>query len=447
MNAAVALSKPVITDAHRAMARRIALGFRRQLPPNVLTEDLVQAALLGLWDGLQKSASRGYDPDEQEWYLRTRIRGAILDELRTQDWLQRRLRRVEREGRAEVRVVHGADTSGAQRWEDTIASPEPGVDERLDEDWLAETAIQSLGDSARGQRERRLIRQHYYHGHKFKEIGDELGVSEPRVSQLHTRAILKMRAALKEEHESRASHRRIGSPAAQDRPAEPVAGGVPGSGLARPPAAAAARLVPGGARGPELGGAAREELRGPRPPARDAGALAGADGGLAMNGAVTEAVPSVLPEEGLDLAAEIERYRAWMVDQAMARCNGSAARAARLLGFASPTAIQTYLDRRAKGRGFRRGGAAHGDVARAPVPVAPAEPAPAPALAMEAKLAELAKRVPWTRVAELREEGLSDGQICMRLAGQLSVNRFLLEKSLKRRRAAEQQSAPGGSTP
>lgn len=166
-----------------------------------------------------------------------------------------------------------------------------------------------------------------------------------------------------------------------------------------------------------------------------------------MNGAVTEAVPSVLPEEGLDLAAEIERYRAWMVDQAMARCNGSAARAARLLGFASPTAIQTYLDRRAKGRGFRRGGAAHGDVARAPVPVAPAEPAPAPALAMEAKLAELAKRVPWTRVAELREEGLSDGQICMRLAGQLSVNRFLLEKSLKRRRAAEQQSAPGGSTP
>lgn len=457
---AMQLTEPVITEAQREMALKIARGFVRKLPRNVLVEDLEQAALLGLWDGLQKNAGREQAPEQLEWYLRVRIRGAILDELRTEDWIQRRLRREEREGRAEVRVLHGADTSGALRWEETIVSPEADVDERLDEEGLAEAAIQALGDSARGQRERRVIRQHYYHGHKFKDIGNDLGVSEPRISQLHARAIRKMRAALKEEHEPGASDRRTGSPAAEDRPADAVAGAVPGSGLARPPAEAAPRLVPRRARGAELGGEAREELHGAGSATRDAGAPADPGGGLA----VTEPVPSVLPEEGIDLAAELERYRCWLIEQALIRTDGNIIAAGKLLGYRHKTSLYAILRKRAHGATFRKGGAAHRDDVR---PAAPAE-APAPelpppahptsvealpqeppstALQLERRLARLMERIPWQRVEQLRAEGLDDFRIAQKLASGLDTNRLLLQRALERRREAEAASVPWEQQP
>src|SRR5215467_8820453 len=61
----------------------------RKLPPNVLRDDLVAAGSFGLIDALRKSVDRG---PAFEWYARIRIRGAVVDELRAQDWLTRRAR-------------------------------------------------------------------------------------------------------------------------------------------------------------------------------------------------------------------------------------------------------------------------------------------------------------------------------------------------------------------
>src|ERR1700760_2403351 len=63
-----------------------------RLPPNVLRDDLVAAGTFGLLDALRRQ-SAGERGVEFTWYARVRIRGAILDELRTQDWLSRRARR------------------------------------------------------------------------------------------------------------------------------------------------------------------------------------------------------------------------------------------------------------------------------------------------------------------------------------------------------------------
>src|SRR5579862_3772358 len=69
---------------HQVVARVL-----RKLPPNVLRDDLVAAGTFGLVDALRKSTERGPAFD---WYARIRIRGAVVDELRAQDWLTRRAR-------------------------------------------------------------------------------------------------------------------------------------------------------------------------------------------------------------------------------------------------------------------------------------------------------------------------------------------------------------------
>src|SRR6185503_3671143 len=65
----------------------------RRLPPNVRREDLFSAGMLGLYDSMRKNGG-DEDGPKFEWYARIRIRGAILDELRAQDWLPRRARWV-----------------------------------------------------------------------------------------------------------------------------------------------------------------------------------------------------------------------------------------------------------------------------------------------------------------------------------------------------------------
>src|SRR5258708_12470252 len=75
----------------------------RKLPPNVLRDDLIAAGTFGLVDALRKSADRGPAFD---WYARIRIRGAVVDELRAQDWLTRRART--RVARAQAEGVGGS---------------------------------------------------------------------------------------------------------------------------------------------------------------------------------------------------------------------------------------------------------------------------------------------------------------------------------------------------
>jgi RNA polymerase sigma factor for flagellar operon FliA len=175
------------------VVQKIVGGFQRKLPRNVLREDLLAAGMIGLWDAIQR---HGADADDGfEWYVRVRVRGAILDELRAQDWLPRRLRATVSnaaegsEGSIPPSVVRLDDVSEFEqgRCLSLPASGETELCERDDQREL-EGAIDQLPE-----RERHIVREHYFKGVRFKDLSAELGVSEPRISQLHTRAMQRLR--------------------------------------------------------------------------------------------------------------------------------------------------------------------------------------------------------------------------------------------------------------
>jgi RNA polymerase sigma factor for flagellar operon FliA len=175
------------------LVRKIAGGFQRKLPRNVLREDLIAAGMSGLWDAIRRHPDGG--DDSFEWYVRVRIRGAILDELRAQDWLPRR-------ARAAAEANAGTDAyvpppavvriDDVSEWEQNrclcdMASSESAVAAKFTQETLVK-AVELLPE-----RERHIVSSHYFRGVKFKDLGAELGVSEPRISQLHSRAIARLK--------------------------------------------------------------------------------------------------------------------------------------------------------------------------------------------------------------------------------------------------------------
>ena len=181
---------------HQMVAR-----FMGKLPPNVLREDLVAAGTFGLIDSLRKN---GADRSPTfEWYARIRIRGAIVDELRAQDWLTRRARSrataAQQSARGSVpppsarsAVVGFDDLPNGLPPASTLdaCTPLDLVEQAFDRQALVD-ALETLPE-----RERRIVKMHYFQGTQFKAIAQEMGVSEPRISQLHSRAVSLLRAAL-----------------------------------------------------------------------------------------------------------------------------------------------------------------------------------------------------------------------------------------------------------
>lgn len=165
------------------MALDTARAFARRLPRSIMLGDLEQAAVIGLLDGLRRS------PDGEgaawEWYLRRRIRGEIIDELRRQDWLGRR-----RRGRVAPHMVHLEDMAGA--WQDYM--PAAGVS-------AEEAAITRL-DAAKawrtplGARDARMMRASFERNRRQKDIAAGERVSEARVSQCVSRSLAGMRCHL-----------------------------------------------------------------------------------------------------------------------------------------------------------------------------------------------------------------------------------------------------------
>jgi RNA polymerase sigma factor for flagellar operon FliA len=176
----------------------------RKLPPNVLRDDLLAAGAFGLVDALRKSADRGPAFD---WYARIRIRGAVVDELRAQDWLTRRARtRIERaQAKGElggVSVVGFDDLPEAQAnafVDESATTPQEQVERNMDRLAL-ERAVALLPE-----REGNIVGWHYFDGVPFKTIAVRLGVSEPRISQLHSRAMGRLREALVELRDAEAA--------------------------------------------------------------------------------------------------------------------------------------------------------------------------------------------------------------------------------------------------
>lgn len=180
---------------HLPLVRKIAGRAAARAPSSVTREELFCAGALGLVDSVtrdQETAGPAFTS-----YLRTRIRGAIVDELRAQDWLPRRARA--RNERGEVR--DGAPNPVAVlRFDDLPPGParEPAstdeprdplceVERRRERACLL-SALEQLDP-----RDRMVLRLHYFRGMRLKEIGRLLGVSEARVSQIHHRALGRLR--------------------------------------------------------------------------------------------------------------------------------------------------------------------------------------------------------------------------------------------------------------
>ncbi len=179
---------------HMLLVKQVVARFLRRLPANVLRDDLLAAGVFGLIDSLRKNG--GDQGPTFEAYARIRIRGAILDELRTQDWLSRRARWA-----VSDKVEAGEGAPMALIGLDDVDANSALVDEEADDaeaQMVSEEDMKHLRDAVERlpPREATIVRMHYFHGARFKEIGAALGVSEPRISQLHTRAMGQLRKIL-----------------------------------------------------------------------------------------------------------------------------------------------------------------------------------------------------------------------------------------------------------
>jgi RNA polymerase sigma factor for flagellar operon FliA len=179
---------------YEPLVRKIAGGFQRKLPRNILREDLIAAGMSGLWDAIRRHPDG--PTDSFEWYVRVRVRGAILDELRAQDWLSRR-------ARATAEAATGTDAyvpppavvrfDDVSEWEQNRCLADSSDGEAAVAAKFAQQALSKAIEQL-PERERHIVSQHYLRGVKFKDLGAELGVSEPRISQLHSRALQRLKA-------------------------------------------------------------------------------------------------------------------------------------------------------------------------------------------------------------------------------------------------------------
>ncbi|HEX2734621.1 MAG TPA: sigma-70 family RNA polymerase sigma factor [Polyangiaceae bacterium] len=186
---------------YQQLVRQIAGGFQRKLPSNVLRDDLIAAGMSGLWDAVRR---QGNDTSGNfDWYVRVRIRGAILDELRAQDWLPRRARAAATEAAA-ANPTQSGHAPVVLRFDEVSETEQARClardDANAEETATANCVRKQLEDAMNllPERERRIVSLHYFRGIKFKDLGEMLGVSEPRISQLHSRAMSRLKSLLVE---------------------------------------------------------------------------------------------------------------------------------------------------------------------------------------------------------------------------------------------------------
>lgn len=196
------MSDAQLVELYAPLVRQIAGGFQRKLPRNVLRDDLIAAGMSGLWDAVRRQTEA---PGERfEYYVRVRIRGAILDELRAQDWLPRRARALAQEAQESgnhARAVAPAVVrfDDVSEWEQSrcLSTADETNSELALEAKMTHQSLTRAVDQL-PQRERHIVSAHYFRGVKFKDLGLELGVSEPRISQLHSRAMERLKAIMVE---------------------------------------------------------------------------------------------------------------------------------------------------------------------------------------------------------------------------------------------------------
>jgi RNA polymerase sigma factor for flagellar operon FliA len=219
---------------HMPLVKRLAHQMKAKLPPSVEVDDLVQAGMIGLLDAINR-----YEENhgaQFETYAVLRIRGAMLDELRSNDWMPRstrqNMRKVEQAmatlqqqlGRppseseiagslklslADYQEMLGDsgghqlvyyedfhDEDGNDSWLDRYAVDEEDPLRALLETDFRQAVIDAIDSLP--PREKILMGLYYEEELNLKEIGAVMGVSESRVSQLHSQAVGRMRTYLRE---------------------------------------------------------------------------------------------------------------------------------------------------------------------------------------------------------------------------------------------------------
>ncbi len=226
-------SSQEIIEQHSTLVKRIAHHLLARLPNTVVLEDLIQAGMVGLLEAAKKyDASKGAS---FETYAGIRIRGSIIDEVRRGDWTPRSVHRNGRRVAEAVQVIEARTGRDAQDGEvaaelnitvteyhallkdsaesrlfsfdkltgpqdegpgEAIASSAPDPSDQSEQ----EDFIKAIAHEIKGlpEREKLVLSLYYDQELNLKEIGKVIGVSESRVSQIHSQAALRLRGRLKE---------------------------------------------------------------------------------------------------------------------------------------------------------------------------------------------------------------------------------------------------------
>jgi len=217
---------------HVPLVKRIAFHLMGRLPDTVLVDDLIQAGMLGLLEAVKNyDVSQGASFDT---YAGIRIRGSMLDEVRRSDWTPRSvhkksrmvseaIREVENRTGGEARDIDIAEQLGVeledynQMLQDSLGCKVLSVEE------LSETGDSAFSDAEQTnespvalleednfqqalaeaimtlpERERLVVALYYDEEFNLREIGEVLNVSESRVSQISSQAMLRLRSRLAE---------------------------------------------------------------------------------------------------------------------------------------------------------------------------------------------------------------------------------------------------------
>lgn len=238
MSAAARFTTPQIDERavvvqHSELVKRIAHHLAARLPSSVEVDDLIQSGMIGLLD-----AARHYDGSvgaSFETYAGIRIRGAMVDELRSGDWAPRSvhkkvreaseaLRKLEQERGRSVREVDVAEKLGisiddyrdiqSDAVQCQMLSLEAPRDEDEPEAWQVQDLAaltpaehlqnrefqKALADAIRTlpEKEQLVLSLYYRDELNLREIGEVMSVSESRVCQVHGQALIHLRARLSE---------------------------------------------------------------------------------------------------------------------------------------------------------------------------------------------------------------------------------------------------------
>lgn len=181
---------------HMPLVRQIARRIAARAPASVAADDLLSAGSLGLVDSLLRN--KGGEGASFACYVRMRIKGAIYDEMRSSDWLPRRARnqeQQEKEGPARpVAVIRFDDLPPGHESSPANKEPRSNPMEMLDTKRSHEKLRDALDTVPK--RDRLILHLHYFRGMQIREIGRLLGISEARISQIHHRALSRIRPIL-----------------------------------------------------------------------------------------------------------------------------------------------------------------------------------------------------------------------------------------------------------